>query len=277
MCYRGPGLPVPPKNDPYQVFKELFGGVKDKLQLEALRIQRKSVLDNVIAEIDALKTEMNGKDRVRLEEHLYNIRDIERRLDGSDLTASCEPPVQGNPLNVMDEKNFPTIGKLQMDMLAMAICCNVTQVASLQWSSSVSNVVFSWLGISTGHHTFSHEGDSNANAVESLIKINKWYAEQYAYFLDKLDKCQEGTGTVLDNSFVLWGNELGKGNSHTRDQIPFVAAGSAGGYFKTGRYINYGNKAHNYLLTSITNAMGETKRTTFGENDYVGPLEKMTG
>ncbi|MCB9641235.1 MAG: DUF1552 domain-containing protein [Myxococcales bacterium] len=277
MCYRGPGLPVPPKNDPYQVFNELFGGVKDKLKLEALRIQRKSVLDNVIADLDALKNEMNGKDRVRLEEHLFNVRDIERRLDGSDLTASCEPPVQGKAINVMDEKNFPTIGKLQMDMLAMAICCNVTQVASLQWSASVSNVVFSWLGIGTGHHSFSHEGDSNANAVESLIKINEWYAKQYAYLIDKLEKCQEGTGTVLDNSFVLWGNELGKGNSHTRNNIPFVGAGSAGGYFKTGRYLNFGDKAHNYLLTSICHAMGDASQNTFGEQDYKGALGKMTG
>jgi hypothetical protein len=275
MCYRGPSLPVPPKNDPFQIYKELFGGVKDKLELEALRFQKKSVLDNVIAEIETLKNELNGTDRIRLEEHLFNIRDIERRLDGSDLTAACEAPQQGSPLDTMREQNFPTIGKLQMDMLAMAICCNLTQVASIQWSSAVSDVVFTWLNISRGHHTYSHEGDNNTEAVEALTKINRWYAEQFAYLLKKLEDCQEGTGTVLDNSLVLWGNELGKGNSHTRENIPFVLAGSAGGAIKTGRHLKYPRTPHNHLLISIAHAMGDTQRQIFGDHDYKGPLSRL--
>ena len=86
---------------------------------------------------------------------------------------------------------------------------------------------YRWLGVKDGHHTLSHEPDDNKDAVENLIKINEWFAGELAYLTKKLAETPEpgGDGTMLDNTLIVWLNELGKGNSHTLDDIPFVLLG----------------------------------------------------
>lgn len=273
MCYRGPKLPISPQNDPYQAFKDLFGGTQDQQKLVALRIQRKSVLDGVLQELSTLKNELANDDQKRLEEHLNNVREIERQLESTttSTSAACASPTQGTPVKYMENKNFPAVGKLQMDLLAMSIICNKTQVTSIQWDRSVGNAAFTWLGITQGHHTISHASDTDKTAKNNLIKINNWYAKQYAYLVNKLDSAVEGTGSVLDNTLVVWGNELGKGNSHTLRNIPFVIAGNADGFFKSGRYFKVSDKPHNHLLISLCHAMGYNV-DTFGDNRFRGPL-----
>jgi hypothetical protein len=105
--------------------------------------------------------------------------------------------------------------------------------------------------------------------------VNVWYAEQFAALLDELDAVPEGDGTLLDHTVVLWGNELGRGNSHARTKIPFVMAGGANGYFRTNRFLQYDNDSHSNLLVSICNAMG-METTTFGNPAYCqGPLRML--
>jgi hypothetical protein len=120
----------------------------------------------------------------------------------------------------------------------------------------------------------SHVGDGDLGNMAQLVKINNWYAQQFAYLLGKLDAIQEGTGTLLDNSVIAWTNELSKGNTHSSHNIPWILAGSAGGYFRTGRLIQYTpEQPHNNLLVSFMNAMGLADETTFGERAVcTGPL-----
>jgi hypothetical protein len=218
----------------------------------------------------------------KLDAHFQAIREIETRLS----VATGPAPAAGmctRPGVVAAEvpphkkyENMPVIGKLQMDILAMAFACDLTRVGTLQWGKSAGGTIFSWLGINRGHHDISHAGDSDATAVEQLTKINNWYAQQYLYFAQKLDAIQEPDGTVLDNSVVLWCNELGKGNAHTRGDAPYVLAGSGGRYFETGRYLSYtGNVPHSNLLVSLINAMG-IPATTFGKPEWcTGPLARL--
>ena len=159
----------------------------------------------------------------------------------------------------------------------MSLACDLTRVASIQWSTSVSNKVFSWLGISEGHHDLSHEGDTNGDAQSKLIQINTWYAEQFAYLVAALKAVPEGDGTMLDNTVILWCNELGIGNLHSRTDVPYVLAGGCGGYFKTGRHLQYDGENHNNLMVSLCNAM-DVNVSTFGNPAYcTGPLSKLTG
>ena len=126
----------------------------------------------------------------------------------------------------------------------------------------------------------SHAADSDATAQENLTKINVWYAEQLAYLLGKLASYKEGDATLLDNTVVLWCNEVGKGNNHAHRDLPFLLAGSCGGYFRTGRFVDYmaGGAAghpHNNLLVSLAQAMG-AKDTTFGDPAHcTGPLPNL--
>jgi hypothetical protein len=109
-----------------------------------------------------------------------------------------------------------------------------------------------------------------------ITKINTWFASEFAYLLQKLSSVQEAGGTLLDNSVAFWGNSLSKGNVHARRSVPFVLAGSAGGYFRTGRFLKYGGVPHNGILVSILNAMG-LPVTTWGEAEWShGPLPNLT-
>ncbi|HMJ55083.1 MAG TPA: DUF1552 domain-containing protein [Polyangiaceae bacterium] len=176
---------------------------------------------------------------------------------------------------------MPTIGKLQMDIAAAALACDLTRVLTLQWTYAESTQTFPVLGINEAHHVMSHAGDTDAAAQEKLTQINVWYAEQFAYLLGKLASYKEGDGTLLDNTAVLWCIEVGKGNNHAHRDLPFLLAGSCGGYFRTGRFVDYmaGGAAghpHNNLLVSLAQAMG-TKDTTFGDPAHcTGPLPNLT-
>jgi hypothetical protein len=177
--------------------------------------------------------------------------------------------------------NFPITGRAQMDLLVMALACDMTRVASLQWSRAVSGVQMgSWLPLiqPRGHHDMSHDADggTGADTFNDLTTINRWYSDQFAYLLSAMDAIPEGNSTMLDNSVVLWVNELGKGNSHTRNDIPFLMAGGCQGHFNTGRTIDFGGAPHGQLLVSLAHAMGYPI-TSFGVPQYSqGPLPGLT-
>ena len=144
---------------------------------------------------------------------------------------------------------MPEISKMQIDLMVNAFAADMNRVATLQYTNSVGQAKMKWLGIDEGHHELSHEPDSNTKAQEKLTKINKWFAEQVAYLAKRLRETPEpgGPGTMLDNTTIVWTNELGQGNSHTMNNIPFVLVGGGLG-FKTGRALDYKRVAHNRLL-----------------------------
>jgi hypothetical protein len=172
----------------------------------------------------------------------------------------------------MDPLHYEATGKLQMDLIVAALQCDLTRVASLQYSHSVSQHVFTNLGLGQAHHDLSHEGDSNESAQEQLTLINRFYAEQMAYLVRRLAETPEGDGSLLDSTVVVWVNELGKGNSHSRDEVPYVLAGSCGGYFRTGRFERFlQSTPHNDFLVTLQRAMGLPVER-FGDSRYANEL-----
>jgi hypothetical protein len=276
MSYLAADQPIPPEDNPYNAFDRVFADLgADPLGLQKLRAQRHSVLDVVKQDYESLNSRLGAEDKTKLDQHLTAIRDIELRLDnGAQVGGACAIPTLEGGIDVDANDNFPIVGRLQMDMLIMALTCDLTRVASLQWSNSVSNKRFTWLDIPDGHHDLSHLGDSDTVAVDKIVRINTWYAEQFAYLIQRMKEIPEGDGTtLLDNTLMIWCNELGKGNSHTRMNAPFVLAGRAGGALQTGRFLAYdGTVYHNDLLVSCMNAMG-VDADTFGNPAYcTGPL-----
>jgi hypothetical protein len=157
---------------------------------------------------------------------------------------------------------------MQIDLLVNAFANDMARVATLQYMRSVGNAQMRWIGVEEGHHTLSHEPDSNKDAYAKLLKINQWFAGELAYLLTKLRDTPEpgGTGSMLDNTLVLWTNELGKGNSHTLDNVPLVLVGSGAG-FRMGRSVQFDKVPHNRLWLSLAHAMGHTGLSTFGQAD----------
>lgn len=285
MSLRGPDQPVPPEQSPFKVYDRLFSDFDVTPDEAKLRDDRsRVVLDAVQENFKQLNRKLGAEDRQKLEQHLNTVAEVEARLGKRAVAAldACEAPSLGGELDVNKNENFPTVGKLHMDLLTMAFACDQTRVGSLMWNRSVGNARHTWAvpGTATGHHSYSHDGDSVAETVEALTKINLWYAEQFAYLLGMLDSIPEGDGTMLDNTVVFWTNELSKGNSHSRNDQHYVVAGGAD-YFDMGRCIkfDYGDKnapKHNNLLLSFLHAMG-IEDESFGKAEWcTGPLSGMT-
>jgi hypothetical protein len=162
---------------------------------------------------------------------------------------------------------MPDITRLQLDLLALAFACDLTRVASMQFSTAINAIGFPWLNSSAEGHNLSHRGPSDTEARDQLVLRASWYAEQIAYLARQLANVTEGDRTVLDNTVMVWGNELSVGNSHSHENVPFMLLGSAGGHFRTGRFLSFGGQAHNRLLASLLQAMG-VDAATFGHPSF---------
>jgi hypothetical protein len=288
--YAAAGMPLPGENDPAKMFKRVFtdvtaGGGPAMVDQAALKrlAQRKSILDAVIDSYGSLSPKLGAADKATMDAHQSAIRDLEMRLTAAPdssggSNASCAKPTAPT-IDFNKNDNFPAVGTLQMDLLVMALACDLTRVATLQWEAAYSDVIFSWLGWTRGHHDTSHDSDGSAASVAILTKINTWYAQQFAYLLGKLDGIKDGAGTMLDSTLVFWGNELARGNVHSHWPMPFVLAGGGGAPIKTGRFLSYPKgdptTSHSNLLVSMMNAVGVTG-TTFGDPKYcTGPLSRL--
>jgi hypothetical protein len=275
MIYSGTDQPLPPMEDPMKAFSRIFTGSQLSAQQLALLLKRRqSTLDYAQGTLSGLAPRISADDRKRVEQHLDSIRQIEEQLLAQ--TSACSAPMV-TAINLNDIKNYPSIGKTQMDLLVASLACGQTRIASLQWSRSTSDIPMPWLNIGTGHHTLSHKPDSDSTSQSQLVAINTWYAQQFAYLLQKLDAVKESNGTLLDNCLVLWVNELAKGNVHSHQPLPVVIAGNGGGSIRSGRFVSYAMSVpHNNLLVSIANAMGTNIRT-FGNPQYcTGPLSNLS-
>jgi hypothetical protein len=275
MCYAGSNQPIPSEGNPYKLFDRLFGFPPgtDPSAFDRLRAERRSVMDVLRREVTRLQTKIGREDQAKLGAHVEGVRAIERRLEDRP-PSSCLIRTPEGGIDVDANENFPGLLKLQTDQLVSAFACDRTRVASLQWSRSFSMVRHTWLGSSEGHHTLSHD----ANERPILGAITRWYNEQLAYLLGELKKIPEGDGTVLDNTLVVYCNELHTGWDHKAGPVPTVMAGRLAGSLKTGRYIDYADagRTHSNLLVSLCHAMGLTSVNKVGDlAGNEGPLPDL--
>jgi hypothetical protein len=291
MSYRGSDEPVANETSPWAMYRAAFSELgADPAVLAQRRARRHSVLDLVGRQYESVGPRLSVSDRRKLDQHLTAIRDVETRLDNpaAELGGSCAVPVLGEEIAATDPASYPLVGRLHMDLLAMSLACDVTRVATLQWSASTNNRPYPFLSFDEGtgagpqpivgdEHILGHEPDSNVIAWAKLRVIRRWYMEQLAYLLGRLDAVPEGDGTMLDNTVVVLGSEISAGNSHSHMDAPFLLAGSAGGHFATGRRIDFaGDVPHNDLLVSLLHAMG-IPDATFGDPAFCrGPLAGLT-
>jgi hypothetical protein len=270
LSYTGANKPLTPIDDPYQMFAKLYGRTKDRESL-------KSVLDELQEDLKKVGSIVSPADRRLLEEHATFVREFEQELRaGSDDVGHAVPELE--PGVKEENDNIPKITKLQIELMVSSFAADFSRVATLQMTNSVGGARFRWLGIDEGQHELSHHEDSKTESQEKLTKINKWYCEQFAYLAQRLAETPEpgGNGSLLDNTLLLWTNELGKGNSHTLDNIPWVMVGN-GLDFQMGRSLKYQRVPHNRLLLSLAHGFGH-RIERFGNPDYCGegPLSNLT-
>ena len=262
MSYAGSNQPLAPLDDPYQMLNKLYGQSKDR---EAYA----SVIDALGSDLQKISKTVGAEDRQLLAQHLDLVREMEREMEAASKSGKLvHPEPELDPNIELTNDNTPQLARMQMDLLVNAMANDMTRVGTLQFMRSVGQARMRWLGIEDGHHSLSHEPDKNTGAQDKLEKINIWFAQQLAYLAKRLRDTPEpgGNGNMLDNTSIVWVNELGKGNTHTLDDIPFVIVGGGSG-IKPG-YRQVGNKIpHNRLLLTLAQSMGHNI-TTFGEKKW---------
>ncbi len=269
--YAGPNQPLTPIDDPYRFFNKLYGRAKDQAALA-------SVLDDIKDDLKKVGEKVGAEDKKLLDQHATFVRDMEKELKEAKAAAAAGHAVPKLEEGIrQDNDNMPKLSKTQLDLLVNSFQADFARVATYQITNSVGGARMRWLGVEEGHHALSHEPDSNKEAQEKLVKINTWYCEQVAYLAKRLAETPEpgGPGSMLDNTMIVWTNELGKGNTHTHDNTPFILVGGGLG-FKMGRSIKYrpvngGRRStgqpHNRLLIALANAFGH-EINTFGNPDF---------
>ena len=268
------GNPIQGEMDPAAAFDRIFtDGIvsvagADPKTAERLRAERRSVLDIVSEDLTKLRIRMGGQDRVRVDQHLESVRSIEQRLTPGNAGMGgldFKPPVRADypKMDFLSNDLYPKVGKLHMDLLVAGLASDRARIANLMWSQGNGCKRFTWVGVNGQHHSLTHGGVT----TPALDKINQYHFQQHAYLIGQMMSVKEGNGTMLDNTVMAFGNELHDGNSHNPDPSMVILAGGGGGYFKTGRYLDFGpvNKGvsgraatpnHSQLLVSLCQYMG---------------------
>ncbi len=274
MSYAGPNKPLAPVSDPELMLGKLYGEAKDKDTLLG-------IVDGVKEDISRVAKKLSSEDRRMLDEHLTLVREMEIELKQAGQKEIIHAVPEIDPSVELVNDNTPQLSRMQIDLLVNAMANDMTRIGTLQYMRSVGQARMHWLDVEEGHHGLSHEPDGNKDSREKLIKINRWFAGELAYLAQRLAETPEpgADGTMLDHTLIIWLNELGKGNSHTLDDIPFVMVGGAPG-IKMGRSLDLAevikregkgdnrlNLAHNRLWLSVAAAMGHPLES-FGSEKF---------
>ena len=263
MVYSGPNKPVTPINSPYQMLARLYSQTRHQQSLA-------SILDGLHQDFSKLATVVSSEDRQLLEEHATFVREFELELK-TPRQNERETVVPQLPPQVADRlENMPQLSQMQVDLMVNSFTADFARIATLQFNHSTSDATMPWINVEGRHHDLSHKPNDDQMARDQLTKIDRWYCEQVAMLAKRLQKTPEpgGPGNLLDNTTIVWTNELGQGNSHTLDNIPFVLIGNGLG-FRMGQSIRYNDLPHNRLLLSLAQGFGHGI-SQFGNSNYCG-------
>jgi hypothetical protein len=264
MINDGADTPLHPEVSPQAAFERLFRSVMPGTTMEPMSepdvaaterewARQRAVVDLVAGDLQRLRTRLGSEDYAKVDQHLEALAAIERRIgaggpgQGGDGTASlsCSKP------SAPSGDGYDAKLKHMSDIAVAALSCDVTRVMSIQWSYAFSHIRHSWIGLGD-HHNYSHDGQDRR---AELTKIDQWYAQQLLYLLQTLDSVPEGNGTLLDNTLVVCGRELGS-TAHGMERAPFVLAGGSALGLVNGRWLDVDGQEHAKLLVSVGRLMG---------------------
>ena len=247
MSWADRDRPLPPEMIPHRLFDRLFGS-KEEHWIN----RQKSILDAVRDDASSLKSELGARDKLRLEEYLSSVRDLERSI--ASLPPEYSRPVE-RPAEGGDMRDWPRIAKLQSDLLVHALSSRQTRVASYMLSKCQGLSRFPWLG-HTGqrHHEYTHIGVETPRGARILRDICRWHVEEFAYLVAKLKSTPEGDGNLLDNTALVYVHEHAEANAHKNNGLAMIVAGHAGG-LKTGLHTKTTGTVGDLYLTVADEAL----------------------
>ena len=271
ISWRGESTPVAKEVNPRLVFDRLFGNGNDMENAEAnykRDTMRKSILDFVMEDARDLKNRLGKRDSHKLDEYLDGVRDIEKRVTSSSQSARVDPRLRPDGIPSDAGEHIRLLG----DMMVLALQTDSTRICTFMFANDGSNRSYRNIGISEGHHELSHHGQ-DAEKQEKIRQINRFHIAQLAYILEKMQSVKEGSGTLLDNSMVVYGAGISDGDRHNHDELPILLAGGGGGTIKTNRHVRYAKETPmSNLFLSMFDRMG-IREDKFG--DSTGKLDRL--
>jgi hypothetical protein len=242
--------------NPQVVFERMFGDGSTAELRTKRRLRDGSILDSLTGSLAHLRSESSVSDRARIDNYTDNVREIERRLQIAMKASAVAPTDMPVPVGV--PQTFDEHIKLQFDLMALAFQADITRVGTLLFARDLTGRTYPESEAPTsGFHGVSHHGE-DPRQIALLSKINQYHIKMLAHLISNLAKTQDGDGTLLDHSLVLYGSNMGNSNQHVHYDVPHVLVGGANGKLKGGRHLAYPSKTFptGNLLLSILDMYG---------------------
>ena len=281
------------EGNPYNVYQRLTGlvdsGGTPSPMADLLVERRKSVNDLIREELNSLgnNPRLSQADRDRLDQHFTTIRDVETTM--GQMGVSCSDAlIDMSALQAMNTGNafrqngtIEEVAKLQMELAALAFSCNATRVATLQVGDGTDATRYTLDGVTVERfHWISHRVESDGTSGAAIPQAVEWHTAidrirmgTLKHLIDKWSQYDVVGGNLLDNGFAYWTSHIAQGPTHSFNNLPIIIAGNAGGYLKTGQYIDGENSSNAKVMNTLMTAMG-VPTTDFGEGG-TGVIDAM--
>jgi uncharacterized protein DUF1552 len=254
LSWQSETAPLPMEINPRMVFERLFGGGGTREDRLARMKTDRSLLDFVADDLHDVQAGIGPRDRVRLDQYLNHVREIERRIQRGEQQAESLLTVPNTPVGVPE--SFEEHATLLFDLLAIAFQADLTRVFTFMLGRELSQRTYPNIGVTEPHHSISHHGN-RPQAIEAHATVNTYHVTLFAKFIERLRSAPDGEGSLLDQSLIMYGSGMGNGNVHSADLLPTLVVGGAAGAVQGGRHIVGGTLTPNAdLLISIAEKLG---------------------
>ncbi len=234
ISWKSPTTPMPLETNPRVVFERMFGRPGSTAARVTRMRQNRSILDSVRGDVSALERNLAARDRVRLDQYLEHVREIEGRIQRAERQATTEIVLPSAPVGIPD--SWEEHASVMFDLMALAFEADLTRVFSFMLNREASQLVFPEIGLTEPWHHVSHHGNE-PEKLAMLVKVNIWQITLFGKFLDRLRSTPEGDGTLLDHSLVLWGSGMSDSNAHSPLDVPYLQVGKGGGMFTGNKHL----------------------------------------
>jgi len=235
LAWSSPTTPLPSETNPRFLFERMFGIGATAEERRSRVKEDRSILDGLTEEISDLRGKLGASDRTKLSQYFDAVRDVEQRIAKSESTnTNFEVPEQ--PTGV--PATFREYAELMFDLQVLAFQADITRVSSFMLARENINRSYPEIGLPEAHHAMSHH-DNNPAKMKAYAKLNNYHVDTLAYYLKKLDSIQEGDGTLLDHTAVLYGGGMSDGNVHNNYNVPVVVVGGKTVRLKGNRHLKY--------------------------------------
>jgi hypothetical protein len=253
LSFRNASTPLPIESNPRQFFLRLFGQGDSPAERQFVAKQTASILDMISSETQSLSRKLGPQDQATLSDYLDSVREIERRIQNSEKGRVAQlklPEVPG-----ATSENFDEHLNLMFDLIALAYQGELTRVQSFMIAPEVSEQTYNHIGVPDAFHALSHHANDPAKKAR-LVKIQRYHTDVFSKFLTKLSKMQDGDGTILDHSILLYGSNMSNSNMHNQYPLPTAILGKGAGKVRGGQHINFPERTPlaNVLLTMLQRA-----------------------